>query len=53
MQCQIKHDWIKWKDAMQAELDSLNKRNIFGSIILMPKNCETSRIQVSLCTKEK
>ncbi|KAD5960320.1 hypothetical protein E3N88_11792 [Mikania micrantha] len=24
--CQTRHDWDKWKDAMQAELDSLNKR---------------------------
>ena len=38
MECQNRHDWIKWKDAMQAELDSLNKRNVFGSIIPIPKN---------------
>ena len=25
IECQNRHDWIKWKDAMQAELDSLNK----------------------------
>ena len=37
MECQNRHDWIKWKDAMQAELDSLNKRNFFGPIIPMPK----------------
>ena len=37
MECQNRHDWIKWKDAMEAELDSLNKRNIFGPIIPTPK----------------
>lgn len=37
MECQNRHDWIKWKDAMQPELDSLNKRNVFGPIIPMPK----------------
>ena len=37
MECQNRHDWIKWKDAMHAELDSLNKQNIFGPIIPMPK----------------
>ena len=37
MECQNRYDWIKWKDAMQAELDSLNKQNIFGPIIPMPK----------------
>ena len=37
MECQNRHDWIKWKDAIQAELHSLNKQNIFGPIIPMPK----------------
>ena len=36
-ECQKRHDWIKWKDAIQAELDSLNKRNVFRSIVLTPK----------------
>ena len=34
---QNRHDWIKWKDVMQAELDSLNKRNVFVPIIPTPK----------------
>ena len=37
MECQNRHDWIKWKDVIQAELDSLNKRNVFGPIIPTPK----------------
>ena len=35
--CQKRHDWSKWKDAIQAELDSLNKRNVFGPIVLTPE----------------
>ncbi|KAL5570782.1 hypothetical protein UlMin_020379 [Ulmus minor] len=34
---QNRHDWLKWKDAIQAELNSLNKRKVFGPIVLMPK----------------
>nr|GEY34261.1 putative copia-like polyprotein [Tanacetum cinerariifolium] len=37
IECQSRHDWNKWKEAMQAELDSLNKRNVFGRIILIPR----------------
>ena len=35
-ECQKRHDWKQWKDAIQAELDSLNKREVFGSIVLTP-----------------
>jgi Reverse transcriptase (RNA-dependent DNA polymerase) len=37
-ECMHRNDWPKWKDAMKAELDSLEKRNIFGPIILNPEN---------------
>ncbi|KAG7583422.1 hypothetical protein ISN44_As08g029370 [Arabidopsis suecica] len=37
-ECQKRHDWIKWKDAIQVELDSLNKRNVFGPIVLTPED---------------
>ncbi|GKD13676.1 retrovirus-related pol polyprotein from transposon TNT 1-94 [Tanacetum coccineum] len=30
IQCQSRHDWNKWKEAMKAELNSLNKRKVFG-----------------------
>ncbi|KAK1434445.1 hypothetical protein QVD17_00187 [Tagetes erecta] len=36
-ECQDQHDWDKWKDAMQAELNSLNKRTVFGPIVITPK----------------
>ena len=35
-ECQNRHDQIKQKDAIQAVLNSLNKRKVFGPIILMP-----------------
>nr|GEU64602.1 putative RNA-directed DNA polymerase [Tanacetum cinerariifolium] len=36
IECQSRHDWNKWKEAMQAELNSLNKRKVFGRIFLAP-----------------
>ena len=33
-ECQNRHDWSKQKDSIQAELNSLNKRKVFGPIIL-------------------
>ena len=36
-ECQNRPDWTKWKDAIQAELSSLNKRKVFGPIILTPE----------------
>ena len=31
-------DWPKWKEAIQAELDSLAKRQIFGPVVICPPN---------------
>nr|GEU53425.1 retrovirus-related Pol polyprotein from transposon TNT 1-94 [Tanacetum cinerariifolium] len=36
--CQNRPDWDKWKDAMQTELNSLNKRMIFGPIVTTPRD---------------
>ncbi|GJY33133.1 hypothetical protein Tco_0417602 [Tanacetum coccineum] len=36
--CQNRLDWDKWKDAMQAELNSLNKRKVFGPIVTTPRD---------------
>ena len=36
IECQKRNDWAKWKEAMQVELNSLNKRKVFGTIILTP-----------------
>jgi hypothetical protein len=29
-ECMHRNDWPKWKDALKAELDSFEKRNVFG-----------------------
>ncbi|KAL6576893.1 hypothetical protein OROMI_011169 [Orobanche minor] len=36
-ECREIHDWPKWKDAINAELDSLTKRNVFGPVVQTPK----------------
>ncbi|GKC99842.1 copia protein [Tanacetum coccineum] len=36
--CQNRPDWDKWKDAMQAELNSLNKQKVFGPIVTTPRD---------------
>ena len=35
-ECRQRIDWPKWKDAIQSELDSLNKREVFGPITQTP-----------------
>ncbi|MDQ9786243.1 hypothetical protein, partial [Serratia marcescens] len=30
-------DWPKWKESIQSELNSLNKRNVFGPIVQTQK----------------
>ena len=37
IECQHRQDWLKWKDAIQVELNSLNKRKVFGPVVLTPK----------------
>ncbi|CAM8902209.1 unnamed protein product [Rhodiola kirilowii] len=36
--CKSRPDWIEWKKAVETELDSLNKRKVFGPIELTPEN---------------
>ncbi|GJY92150.1 retrovirus-related pol polyprotein from transposon TNT 1-94 [Tanacetum coccineum] len=36
--CKSQPDWDKWEDAMQAELNSLNKRMVFGHIVITPRD---------------
>ena len=42
--CQNRYDWAKWKEAMQAELNSLNKRNVFWTHCSHTWSCETIRV---------
>jgi hypothetical protein len=34
--CKQRSDWIKWKESIEAELDSLRKRDIFSNVIPTP-----------------
>jgi hypothetical protein len=36
-QCRRRNDWPKWKEAIQVELNSLLKREVFGPIVQTPK----------------
>jgi hypothetical protein len=36
-QCRRRNDWPKWKEAIQAELNSLLKREVFGPIVQIPE----------------
>ena len=38
VECQRRSDWPKWKDAIQAEIASLNKRKVFTEAIPTPPN---------------
>jgi hypothetical protein len=36
VECKQCSDWIKWKEAIEAELDSLRKREVFSNVIPTP-----------------
>jgi hypothetical protein len=36
IECKQWSDWIKWKEAIEAELDSLRKREVFSNVIPTP-----------------
>ena len=35
-ECMQRPDWLKWKEAINMELESLRKRGVFGQIIRTP-----------------
>ena len=35
-ECRQRKDWPKWKDAIHAELNSLEKREVFGPVVQTP-----------------
>jgi hypothetical protein len=39
-ECKKRQDWPKWKDAIQAELDSLTKREVFGPVTRRPSGAK-------------
>lgn len=34
--CRQSENWTKWKDAIEAELNSLYKRQVFGPVVRTP-----------------
>ena len=37
-ECRNRQDWEKWKEAIQAELNCLAKREVFGRVVPIPEN---------------
>ena len=37
-ECRKRSNWVRWKQEIEAEIDSLNKRKAFGSIVRTPEN---------------
>ena len=42
-ECRKMNDWPKWKEAIQIELNSLTKREVFGSVVETPRNIKPVR----------
>ena len=36
-ECRQRNDWLKWKEAIQTELASLEKCEVFGPIVRTPE----------------
>ena len=36
IECQQRNDWPKWQEAIQSQLNSLVKREVFGPIVQTP-----------------
>ena len=37
-ECRRRNDWLKWKEAIQIELKSLAKREVFRLVVETPKD---------------
>ena len=37
-ECRHRNNWLKGKEAMQVELNSLTKREVFGPVVQTPEN---------------
>lgn len=37
-ECRRRKDWPKWKEAIEAEFNSLAKRKVFGPVVVTPEN---------------
>ena len=36
-ECKKRSDWVKWKEAIEAELSSLYKRKVFSEVLPTPR----------------
>jgi hypothetical protein len=45
VECKQHSDWIKWKEAIEVELDSLRKREIFSNVIPTPSRIHHVRFK--------
>ena len=37
-ECRLRNDWPKWKEAIQPELNSLTKQEVFGPVVQTPED---------------
>ena len=37
-QCRHRKDWLQWKEAIEEELNSLSKCQVFGSVVRTPES---------------
>lgn len=52
-ECRCRHDWPKWKEAIDAELRSLEKRKVFEPILHTPEDVQSlGYINGYLCERE-
>ena len=40
-ECQQRCDWPKWQEAIQSELNSLAKREVFGPVVQTPSDVKS------------
>ena len=51
-ECRQRNDWPKWKEAIQVELKSLEKREVFGPVVRTPKDVRPMGHKWYLCARE-
>jgi hypothetical protein len=49
--CRRRNDWLMWKEAIQTELNSLAKCEVFGPVVQTPEKCIACWIPMVICTK--
>ena len=49
--CCNRKDWHRWKEVIQAELNSLSKHKVFGPIVYTPKGVKPWNLNEYFCVK--